>query len=131
VAAWPGPWAARAYNGELMSLVNWAVLILSLWVVAVVLAGLAMVLRPGAGELEYDIPLIEPLQLRQASGVMPRRAWGFRPPVQHSRYDPAPWQVQPPGSAEDSLENVDRATDIKRDLGSEHPPWERLDRQGL
>ncbi|TMD22212.1 MAG: hypothetical protein E6I99_10760 [Chloroflexi bacterium] len=25
----------------------------------------------------------------------------------------------------------DRATDIKRDLGSEHPPWERLDRQGL
>ena len=114
-----------------MSLVDWAVLILSLWVVAVVLAGLTMVLRPGAGELEYDIPLIEPLQLRQASGVMPRRAWGFRPPVQHSRYDPAPWQVQPPGSAEDSLENVDRATDIKRDLGSEHPPWERLDRQGL
>jgi hypothetical protein len=26
---------------------------------------------------------------------------------------------------------VERATDIKRDLGSEHPPWERLDRQGL
>jgi hypothetical protein len=39
--------------------------------------------------------------------------------------------VQLPKSGEDSLDNVDRATDIKRDLGSEHPPWERLDRQGL
>ena len=82
-------------------------------------------------ELEYDTPVTEPLRLRQASGVMPRRAWGFRPPVHHSRYDPAPWQVQAPRSDEHSLENVDRATDIKRDLGSEHPPWERLDRQGL
>jgi hypothetical protein len=114
-----------------MSLVGWSIVILGGWTVLVVVAGLVLALRPGAGELEYDIPLIEPLNLRQVSGVMPRRAWGFRPPVQHSRYDPAPWQVQRPESDEDSLENVDRATDIKRELGSEHPPWERLDRQGL
>jgi hypothetical protein len=114
-----------------MGLVDWAVFILGLWVVVIVIAGLVMTLRPGAGELEYDTPLVEPLLLRQTSGVMPRRAWGFRPPVQHSRYDPAPWQVQPPRSPEDSLDNVDRATDNKRDLGSEHAPWERLDRQGL
>jgi hypothetical protein len=114
-----------------MTLVDWAVLILSLWVVAVVVAGLVLALNPGTGELDYDVPVLEPLQLRQASGVMPMRAWGFRPAVQHSRYNPAPWQVQPPRSAEDSLENVDRATDIKRELGSEHAPWERLDRQGL
>jgi hypothetical protein len=114
-----------------MSLVDWAVVILGLWVVVIVVAGLVMTLRPGAGELEYDMPLVEPLLLRQTSGVMPRRAWGFRPPVEHSKYDPAPWQVQAPRSPEDSLDNVDRATDIKRDLGSEHAPWERLDRQGL
>jgi hypothetical protein len=114
-----------------MTLVGWAVLILGVWTISIIVVGLVMTLAPGAGELDYDTPVLEPLQLRQASGVMPRRAWGFRPPVQHSRYDPAPWQVQPPRSAEDSLENVDRATDIKRDLGSEHPPWERLDRQGL
>ena len=101
------------------------------WTVLIVGAGLLMALRSGAGELEYDTPMVEPLVLRQTAGVMPRRAWGFRPPVHHSRYDPAPWQVQLPKSGEDSLDNVDRATDIKRDLGSEHPPWERLDRQGL
>jgi hypothetical protein len=112
-----------------MSLVAWAVIILGGWTIAIIGAGLVMALRPGIGVLEYDTPLAEPLVLRQAAGVMPRRAWGFRPAVHHSRYDPAPWQVQPPRS--DSLENVDRATDIKRDLGSEHPPWERLDRQGL
>src|ERR1700730_15611480 len=98
--------------------------------VVIVATGLIMALRPGAGELEYDMPLTEPLQLRQTAGVMPRRAWGFRPPIRHSHYDPAPWQIKLPGSDEDSLENVDRATDIKRELGSEHPPWERLDRQG-
>lgn len=114
-----------------MSLVDAAVAIMSAWVVVIVVAGLFLTLNPGEGELDYDTPVAEPLNLRQASGVMPRRAWGFRPPVHHSRYDPAPWQVQPPRSDEDSLENVDRATDIKRELGSEHPPWERLDRQGL
>ena len=114
-----------------MSLVDWSVLILGAWVVVVVVAGLLMALRPGAGKIEYDMPLVEPLRLRQTSGVMPRRAWGFRPRVQHSRYEPAPWQLQRPQSDEDSMENVDRATDIKRELGSEHPPWERLDRQGL
>jgi hypothetical protein len=114
-----------------MTLVDWAVLILGVWTMAIIAAGLVMTLAPGTGAPDDDTPVLEPLQLRQASGVMPRRAWGFRPPVQHSRYDPAPWQVQLPRSAEDSLENVDRATDIKRDLGSEHPPWERLDRQGL
>ncbi len=114
-----------------MSLVDWAVIIMGGWTVIVVAAGLVLALRSGAGRLLYDTPMAEPLRLRQAAGVMPRRAWGFRPPVHHSRYDPAPWQVQPPRSDEDSLENVDRATDIKRELGSEHPPWERLDRQGI
>ena len=114
-----------------MSLVDWSILIMGGWVVVVVVAALVLTLQPGAGVLEYDTPTSEPLRLRQTSGVMPRRAWGFRPPVHHSRYDPAPWQLEPPRSDEDSLENVDRATDIKRDLGSEHPPWERLDRQGL
>jgi hypothetical protein len=114
-----------------MSLVELAIIIMGGWTLAIIATGLVLALRPGAGELEYDTPIPEPLRLRQTAGVMPRRAWGFRPPVHHSRYDPAPWQVQPPRSDEDSLENVDRATDIKRDLGSEHPPWDRLDRQGL
>jgi hypothetical protein len=114
-----------------MSLVDWSVAIMGAWVVVMVVAGLVMVLRPGAGQLEYDLPRRERIELHQGSGVMPRRAWGFRPPVQHSHFDPAPWQVSPPRAAEDSLDNVDRATDIKRELGSEHPPWERLDRQGL
>jgi hypothetical protein len=39
--------------------------------------------------------------------------------------------VQLPRTDEHSLDIVERATDIKRELGSEHPPWERLDRQGL
>jgi hypothetical protein len=114
-----------------MSLVDWSVLIMGGWVIVILVAGLLITLQPGSGELEYDTEAAQPLRLRQASGVMPRRAWGFRPAVHHSRYDPAPWQVQPPRSDEDSLDNVDRATDIKRELGSEHPPWERLDRQGL
>jgi hypothetical protein len=39
--------------------------------------------------------------------------------------------VQAPRTDEHSADIVERATDIKRELGSEHPPWERLDRQGL
>src|SRR5437763_8348220 len=100
-----------------MSLVDWSVAIMGAWVVVIVVAGLLMALRPGSGELEYDTPAAEPLRLRQTSGVMPRRAWGFRPPVHHSRYDPAPWPVQPPRSDEHRLENVDRATDLKRAMG--------------
>src|SRR5256885_16840294 len=114
-----------------MSLVDWSVIIMGGWTLAIIATGLVMALRPGSGELEYDTPLVEPLVLRQAAGVMPRRAWGFRPAVHHSRYDPAPWQVQPPRTDEHSLDIVERATDIKRELGSEHPPWARLDRQGL
>ncbi|MEO6796522.1 MAG: hypothetical protein ABI401_12065 [Candidatus Dormibacter sp.] len=114
-----------------MSLNDWAVAILGGWAAVVVIAGLLMTLRPGmGGELVYadgDAPT----PLRQTSGVMPSRAWGFRPPVEHSHYDPAPWQRVRPRSPEDSLDNVDRATEIKRELGSEHEPWERLDRQGL
>jgi len=114
-----------------VSLNDWAVAILGGWAIVILLAGLVMALRPGSGgELVYaDSDL--PAPLRQSSGVMPSRAWGFRPPVQHSHYQPAPWQRRPPRSGQDSLENVDRATDIKRELGSEHEPWERLDRQGL
>lgn len=114
-----------------MSLNDWAVAILGGWVVVIVIAGLLMTLRPGVGgELIYADGDLPP-PLRQTSGVMPSRAWGFRPPVRHSRYDPAPWQRHLPRSPEDSLDNVDRATQIKRELGSEHQPWERLDRQGL
>ncbi|HVS07861.1 MAG TPA: hypothetical protein VHK65_17070 [Candidatus Dormibacteraeota bacterium] len=114
-----------------MSLVDWSIIIMGGWTVAMIATGLVMALRPGAGELQYDASVTEPLVLRQAAGVMPRRAWGFRPPVHHSQYDPAPWQVQPPQPDEHSFDIVERATDIKRELGSEHPPWERLDRQGL
>lgn len=114
-----------------MSLVAWSVIIMGGWTLAIIAAGLLLTLRPGAGELEYDTPLAQPLILRQAAGVMPRRAWGFRPAVHHSRYDPSPWQVQRPQTDEHSPDIVERATDIKRELGSEHPPWERLDRQGL
>ena len=114
-----------------MSLVGWSVIIMGGWTLAIIAGGLLMALRPGSGALEYDTPVAEPLALRQAAGVMPRRAWGFRPAVHHSRYDPAPWQVQPPRTDEHGLDIVERATDIKRELGSEHPPWERLDRQGL
>jgi hypothetical protein len=114
-----------------MSLVDLAVIIMGGWTVAMIATGLVMALRPGVGQLQYDAPMAEPLVLRQAAGVMPRRAWGFRPPVHHSQYDPAPWQVQPPQPDEHSVDIVERATDIKRELGSEHPPWERLDRQGL
>ena len=114
-----------------MSLVDWAVIIMGGWTVAMIATGLVMALRPGSGEIEYDTPLIEPLVLRQSAGVMPRRKWGFRPPVHHSRYEPAPWQVKPPDPDEHSFDIVEQATDIKRELGSEHPPWERLDRQGI
>src|SRR4029077_19456928 len=79
-----------------MSLVDWAVIIMGGWTVAMVATGLVMALRPGTGELQYETAVAEPLVLRQAAGVMPRRAWGFRPPVHHSQYDPAPWQGQPP-----------------------------------
>ena len=114
-----------------MSLVDWSIIIMGGWTVAMIATGLVMALRPGAVDLQYDAPLAEPLLLRQAAGVMPRRAWGFRPPVHHSQYDPAPWQVQPPQPDQHNFDIVERATDIKRELGSEHPPWERLDRQGL
>jgi hypothetical protein len=114
-----------------MSLVDWSVIIMGGWTVAMIATGLVLALRPGAGELAYDTAPAGPLILRQAAGVMPRRAWGFRPAVHHSRYDPAPWQVQAPRTDEHSADIVERATDIKRELGSEHPPWERLDRQGL
>ena len=70
-----------------MTLVNWAVIIMGGWTLAMIATGLVMALRSGAGELEYDMPLAEPLVLRQTAGVMPRRAWGFRPPVHHSRHD--------------------------------------------
>ena len=114
-----------------MSLVAWSVIIMGGWTLAIIAGGLLMALRPGSGALEYDTPVAEPLVLRQAAGVMPRRAWGFRPAVHHSQYDPAPWQVQQPRTDEHGLDIVERATDIKRELGSEHPPWERLDSQGL
>ena len=114
-----------------MTLVDLAVIIMGGWTLAMIATGLVMALRPGSGELEYDAPLEQPLVLRQTAGVMPRRAWGFRPAVHHSQYDPAPWQVQPPQRDEHSFDIVERATDIKRELGSEPPPWERLDRQGL
>ena len=120
-----------------MSLNTWAVLFMGGYVVMVVLAALVMTLRPGRGaELVYaDAVPVEDLAdeptLRQASGVMPPRAWGFKPPVEHSHHEPAPWQERAPDPDADSLTVVERATDIKRKLGSEHPPWERLDRQGL
>ena len=115
-----------------MSLNDAAVIFMGGYVVVIVLAGLVMALRPGAGVGGIEVPESEDrIRLRQAEGVMPRRAWDYRPPVRHSHYDPAPWQRRPPRSSVESLENVDRATDIKRDLGSEHPPWDRLDRQGI
>ena len=114
-----------------MSLNDWAVAILGGWVVLIVIAGLIITVRPGTGGELVSADGEVPAPLRQSSGVMPSRAWGFRPAVRHSLYDPAPWQRRPPRSPEDSLDNVDRATDIKRELGSEHPPWDRLDRQGL
>jgi hypothetical protein len=102
------------------------------YVVAIVLAGLVMALRPGVGQAAFYPPADEDrIRLRQVEGAMPRKAWGFVPPVRHSHYDPAPWMSQHPQSEEESLETVDRATEIKRELGSEHPPWDRLDRQGL
>jgi hypothetical protein len=118
-----------------VDLVDFAVLIFGIYVIGVVAAGLLMAVRSGRGTQQV-ILAEEPeqpaaLELRQQSGVMPPKAWGWRPPVEHSRYQPAEWQVEPPTSEDDSLENVDRATVIKRELGSEHPPWERLDRQGL
>jgi hypothetical protein len=118
-----------------MDLVDLAVLIFGIYVIGVIAAALLMALRSGRGTqqaiLAEQPSEPAPVELRQQSGVMPPKAWGWRPPVEHSRYEPAEWQVQPPSSDEDSLENVDRATLIKRELGSEHPPWERLDRQGL
>ena len=113
-------------------MVDLAVLFMGGYVVAIVLAGLVMAVRPGVGEAAFYPPSDEDrIRLRQVEGVMPRKAWGFIPPVRHSHYDPAPWLQDRPESEEASLDTVDRATDIKRELGSEHPPWDRLDRQGL
>jgi hypothetical protein len=115
-----------------MSLNDLAVLFMGGYVVVMVAVGLLITLRPGAGPAAFYLPVEEErIRLRQQRGVMPRKAWGFVPAVRHSHYDPAPWQLKTPRSEEDSLENVERATDIKRDLGSEHPAWERLDRQGV
>lgn len=115
-----------------MSFFDAAVIFMGGYVVVVLIAGLLLTLRPGVGDAAYYLPTEEDrIRLRQLDGVMPAKPWGFKPPVKHSHYDPAPWQVQAPQSEEDSLENVDRASEIKRELGSEHPPWDRLDRQGL
>src|SRR5713226_4189859 len=108
-----------------MSLTDAAVYLLGGYVVVIIVAAALLSISGGVGEqaaivAEPDGPLV----LRQQQGVMPPKPWGFRPPVKHSHYDPAPWQVSPPKSEEDSLENVDRATEIKRELGSEHPPWD-------
>ena len=56
-----------------MSLVDWAVIIMGGWTVAMIATGFVMALRPGTGELQYDAPMAEPLVLRQAAGVMPLR----------------------------------------------------------
>src|ERR671922_1208776 len=73
-----GPSSNSHLQCQSMSLVDWSVIIMGTWVIVVVAAGLVLALRPGGGELEYDMPVTEPLRLRQTSGVMPRRAWGFR-----------------------------------------------------
>ncbi len=118
-----------------MSLTDAAVYLFGGYVVVIILAAAFLSISGGAGEQAAVVTEPDqadgPLMLRQQQGVMPHKPWGFRPPVKHSHYDPAPWQVIPPEGDEDSLENVDRATEIKRELGSEHPPWERLDRRGL
>lgn len=115
-----------------MSLNDAAVIVFGAYVVVIILAAGLLSISSGVGEQAAVVEeASEPLILRQQQGVMPPKAWGFRPAVKHSHYDPAPWQVKPPADEQDSLENVDRATVIKRELGSEHPPWERLDRRGL
>jgi hypothetical protein len=117
-----------------MSLTDAAVYVFGGYVVVIIVAAAFLTLSGGVGEQAAVLAEPEdsgPLVLRQRQGVMPPKPWGFRPPVKHSHYDPAPWQVRPPAGEEDSLENVDRATEIKRELGSEHPPWDRLDRRGL
>ncbi len=118
-----------------MSLTDAAVYLFGGYVVVIILAAAFLSISGGAGEQAAVVAEPDqadgPLVLRQQQGVMPPKPWGFRPPVKHSHFDPAPWQVSPPEGEEDSLENVDRATEIKRELGSEHPPWERLDRRGL
>jgi hypothetical protein len=117
-----------------MSLTDAAVYVFGGYVVVIIVAAAFLSLSGGTGEQAAVVAEPEetgPLVLRQQRGVMPPKPWGFRPPVKHSHYDPAPWQVRPPEGEEDSLENVDRATEIKRELGSEHPPWDRLDRRGL
>ncbi|HLB78440.1 MAG TPA: hypothetical protein VJO72_15525 [Candidatus Dormibacteraeota bacterium] len=117
-----------------MSLTDAAVYVFGGYVVVIIIAAAFLSLSGGVGEQAAVLAEPEdsgPLVLRQQQGVMPTKPWGFRPPVKHSHYDPAPWQVRPPEGEEDSLENVDRATEIKRELGSEHPPWDRLDRRGL
>lgn len=115
-----------------MSLTDAAVIVFGAYVAVIIVAAALLSISGGTGEQAAVVEeSSQPLLLRQQQGVMPPKAWGFRPAVKHSHYDPAPWQVKPPQDEEDSLENVDRATAIKRELGSEHPPWERLDRRGL
>ncbi len=117
-----------------MDLVDTAIYFLGGYVIVIILAAAVMTIWGGKGEAAVYLEpeaTNPPPPLQQQAGLTPRKSWGFRPPVRHSHYDPAPWQVQRPASDESSLENVDRATEIKRELGSEHPPWERLDRQGL
>ncbi len=117
-----------------MSLTDAAVYVFGGYVVLIIVAAAFLSLSGGVGEQAAVLAEPEdrgPLVLRQQQGVMPPKPWGFRPPVKHSHYDPAPWQVRPPEGEEDSLQNVDRATEIKRELGSEHAPWDRLDRRGL
>jgi len=117
-----------------MSLTDAAVYVFGGYVVVIIIAAAFLSLSGGVGEQAAVLAEPEdsgPLVLRQQQGVMPTKPWGFRPPVKHSHYDPAPWQVRPPEGEEDSLENGDRATEIKPELGSEHPPWDRLDRRGL
>src|SRR2546430_4804904 len=111
-----------------MSLVDWSVIIMGGWTLAIIATGLVMALRPGSGELEYDTPLAEPFVLRQAAGVMPRRAWGSSPAVHPSRYDPAPSPAPPTRTAEHRPAIVGRPTDLKPEPGSAPPPWERLAR---
>ncbi len=116
-----------------MNLVDIAVVFLGGYVVVIIIVAGIMTLWSGAGPggIQAEPVADNALPLKQRAGTMPMKPWGFRPPVKHSQYDPAPWQVKPPSSDESSIENVDRATEIKRELGSEHPPWERLDRRGL
>jgi len=114
-----------------MSLVDTAIVFFGGYVVVIIIAAFVMTVSGGRGSDGASVGEATAPVLRQQTGAMPPKPWGFRPPVKHSHYEPAPWQVSPPQSDESAIDNVERATDIKRELGSEHPPWERLDRRGL